>query len=246
MNPETIEIIKVTTMITTPLIGVAIAAMQIYATANIKAMGKEQGKIKKQIENLPELQQIAEAQASGKHGVEYKYHQKKIDAEKMMEFAEKIIQATMMMKNESHKSLLKCAALHQCVITQQDMSPLNILTKVKPLVTLDEFNSLITQALIMYKLYFEHYDNCTHFKGCIAEWEDAIRSMATFSLQTVQDIRNEIMNEDNRLVVQEHILDILKNRNVKLPEILLRLNNAEENLIHSLSEIIKEIRHKNI
>ena len=79
MNPETIEIIEVTTMIVTPLIGAAIAAMQIYATANIKAMGKEQGKIRKQIENLPELQQIAEAQAQGKNSVEFNYQKRKDD-----------------------------------------------------------------------------------------------------------------------------------------------------------------------
>jgi len=66
-------------------LGILIAGIQMYSVAKIKAMGKEQGKIKAQVSSLPDIQSIAEAQASGKSNIEFKYQKKKEDSDKLIE-----------------------------------------------------------------------------------------------------------------------------------------------------------------
>ncbi len=67
------------------VIGISIVVMQKYSIARIKEMGKEQGKIKTQVDNLPNLESIAQAQAKGKNSVEFNYH---IQKEKLIHFEE--------------------------------------------------------------------------------------------------------------------------------------------------------------
>ncbi|QUM85975.1 hypothetical protein [Moritella sp. 28] len=206
----------------------------------------EKARFDVQMERIDEILKLEKAKSEGSGSVEFKYYQRKEDSEKIMVFAEKITQANAMIKNESHKSLKKCAEMYGLVRKSDLNTSKMILRDAEPLVNLDEFSSLQNQVLIMYKLYFENYENSTKFKYCVNNWNGTVTSMISLTLSTAQEIRTAVYNETNKEIMNDKISLALINRNDKFYDILSNLDATERHLMDSLSEIIKEIRHKQI
>jgi len=89
------------------VIGIFIAGIQIYSTARISSMGKEQGKIKTQIDNLLDLESIAQAQAKGKSSVEFNYQKRKDNSERLTDFSFKICKLTALLYEEHTKKMIR-------------------------------------------------------------------------------------------------------------------------------------------
>ena len=206
----------------------------------------EKAKFDVQMERIDEILKLEKAKSEGSSSVEFEYYQRKEDSEKIMIFAEKITQINIIIRSEIHKSILKCNELHKKIKDNTEKSNRDILDEMEPLTDLNEYQPLQNQVTIMYKLYFEHYNNCNEFKRCMDEWAKATNAVILLSLRASQSIRLAITHETDRYIINQKINDAINTRSQTLLNKSSMLHKSEDNLIKSLSEIIKEIRQKTI
>lgn len=197
---------------------VIIAVAQIYGTAKLKSIASEQGKIKTQVNNLPDLESIAEAQAKGKSSVEFKYQKMKDDSVKLMEFY------GLIQNYQSH--ILK----KEVELGEEPTSNCSYSSYAN--LVMDEANKL-NEIEIVYAMHFEGYAH-EIFNKSYSEWMD----LCKLNIKSIMELEIEkIELNENKITQSEYniLIDKFKNDNA------VKTRTA---LFHALNKNISKLNNK--
>jgi len=172
-------------------IGIGIVLMQKYSIAKIKEMGKEQGKIKTQVDNLPDLESIAQAQAQakGKNSVEFNYH---IQKEKLIHF-EELVKKILSMNSFLSEYLKKTSinANRFSIKIAQNPEYLTYENFEKDTHKIDDFYERIDEIELRFNMYIEVIGS-EAFNSSFKSWLNGIQEIYYQSLDC-QDLIHDVI-----------------------------------------------------
>jgi len=171
------------------IIGTIFTVVQIYSTAKIRSIGKEQGKIKTQVKNLPNLESIAQAQAKGKNSVEFNYH---IQKEKLIHFEELVKKILSM--NSFLSEYLKETSVNAnrfSIKIAQNPEYLTYENFEKDTHKIDDFYERIDEIELKFNMYIEVIGSET-FNSSFKSWLKGIQEIYYQSLDC-QDLIHDVI-----------------------------------------------------
>jgi len=171
------------------IIGTIFTVVQIYSTAKIRSIGKEQGKIKTQVKNLPNLESIAQAQAKGKNSVEFNYH---IQKEKLIHF-EELVKKILSMNSFLSEYLKKTSinANRFSIKIAQNPEYLTYENFEKDTHKIDDFYERIDEIELKFNMYIEVIGSET-FNSSFKSWLKGIQEIYYQSLDC-QDLIHDVI-----------------------------------------------------
>jgi len=171
------------------IIGTIFTVVQIYSTAKIRSIGKEQGKIKTQVKNLPNLESIAQAQAKGKNSVEFNYH---IQKEKLIHF-EELVKKILSMNSFLSEYLKKTSinANRFSIKIAQNPEYLTYENFEKDTHKIDDFYERIDEIELRFNMYIEVIGS-EAFNSSFKSWLNGIQEIYYQSLDC-QDLIHDVI-----------------------------------------------------
>lgn len=173
------------------LISTLIIIIQIYATKRIQSIANEQGKIRTQVNNLPDLKSIAQAQAEGKSHVEFRDQKKKDDSERLLSFGADIFKCFEMYMDESDKLLNDLRVF--LITAKEDNKKYTINTFEETVISQIYSKYTFTDITeLKYRLYFNEYNST--FKESYDNWKKEIQAFDEIMIKARDDCKQIVIN----------------------------------------------------
>ena len=204
----------------------------------------ESAKFNVQIERMEEILSIEKKKSKNNRSIEFEYHRRKEDLDKIIDFGLKISESRILINDFCGKTFDQIIRLNDKCLKEPDGYNIRNLIDYYPPHTSKEIESLISEISLRYNVYFKDYDVDLEFSSKYLDWHINSLQLMRFNGRFIKSVETAFRGNDSSEKIKADIMEAISKRNHEISNFVERLDDSERELLTSFINIAREIKNK--